>query len=312
MTVTFAWKDGAAPAGVELPAAVKVDKGIKLVLPSEPSLGTTVDGERDGKKGTWTFNGWDAQADTVVNANLTVNGIWGFAAAGGEQGGQDAEAESARKALADEIARIKAEQAKYTGESWAAFSTALAAAEQAAGKQGATAEELKAALAGLAAAEKSTLKVKGDGGNNGGGQGNQPGGNGNGDNGNGSGNGGQQPGGSNGNGDNQGNGGQGGNQGNGGNNGSNGQGNQGNQGGNGGNGGSNGNGSGSKGSGSNGKGKGGSLPQTGDPLSMLGLAGTGLAGLGALLAGAKARAGAAKKADPEAYDPAADDSDIDE
>lgn len=40
--------------------------------------GDTLKGEKDGKKGTWTFNGWDKTGDLVLNEDTLIKGTWSF------------------------------------------------------------------------------------------------------------------------------------------------------------------------------------------------------------------------------------------
>ena len=79
-TVTYAWKDAIAPEGVALPEAAALEAGTAVTLPADPAKGSTVAGEKDGKKGTWTFEGWDAEDGFTLEADITVTGTWSFKA----------------------------------------------------------------------------------------------------------------------------------------------------------------------------------------------------------------------------------------
>ena len=49
------------------------------VTPTMPSV-TSVDGEKDGQAGVWTFAGWDAESKTIEDADVTFVGHWDFEA----------------------------------------------------------------------------------------------------------------------------------------------------------------------------------------------------------------------------------------
>ena len=49
------------------------------VTAKEPSS-TTVEGEKDGKAGKWTFNGWDEEKKTIQAADVKFTGSWTFTA----------------------------------------------------------------------------------------------------------------------------------------------------------------------------------------------------------------------------------------
>ena len=93
--VSYDW--GAdAPAGKDLPKDTgSYYKEDKYTVDTTYKKGDTVEGEKDGKKGTWTFSGWtDPNNGTMGDKNATITGSWTFKEADnnskpGTQGGND-------------------------------------------------------------------------------------------------------------------------------------------------------------------------------------------------------------------------------
>ncbi len=81
-SVTYDW--GAdAPAGKDAPKDTgSYYKGDHYDVDATYKAGDTVEGEKDGKKGTWTFSGWtDPNNGTMGDGNATITGSWTFAEA---------------------------------------------------------------------------------------------------------------------------------------------------------------------------------------------------------------------------------------
>ena len=82
--VVYDWgKD--APAGKELPKnSDSYYVGDKYTVDTTYKKGDTAKGEKDGKKGTWTFSGWiDPNNGTMGDKNATITGSWTFKATSG-------------------------------------------------------------------------------------------------------------------------------------------------------------------------------------------------------------------------------------
>ena len=79
-TVTYNW-DGEAPEGKAVPKDTgSYHKGDHYTLDTTYKKNDTVKGEKDGKKGTWTFSGWtDPNKGTMGDKNATITGSWTFA-----------------------------------------------------------------------------------------------------------------------------------------------------------------------------------------------------------------------------------------
>ena len=80
--VSYDW--GAdAPAGKDAPKDTgSYYKGDHYDVDATYKAGDTVEGEKDGKKGTWTFSGWtDPNNGTMGDGNATITGSWTFAEA---------------------------------------------------------------------------------------------------------------------------------------------------------------------------------------------------------------------------------------
>lgn len=77
-TLTYDW-ESSAPAGQSLPydstSYSTVDAAMKAI-DTTFAEGMTVNGEKDGKSGIWTFSGWEA---TVNGHTINVTGSWTFA-----------------------------------------------------------------------------------------------------------------------------------------------------------------------------------------------------------------------------------------
>lgn len=77
-TLTYDW-ESSAPAGQSLPydstSYSTVDAAMKAI-DTAFAKGMTVNGEKDGKSGVWTFSGWEA---TVNGHTINVTGSWTFA-----------------------------------------------------------------------------------------------------------------------------------------------------------------------------------------------------------------------------------------
>ena len=78
-TVTYKW-DGVAPEGKAVPKDTgSYHKGDHYDVDATYKKGDTVKGEKDGKKGTWTFSGWtDPNNGTMGEANAKITGKWTF------------------------------------------------------------------------------------------------------------------------------------------------------------------------------------------------------------------------------------------
>ena len=74
--------------GTDVPAGKTVPEdtgsyyaGDSYTVDSTYSAGTTVEGKKDGKKGTWTFSGWtDPNSGTMGDVGVTITGTWTFQA----------------------------------------------------------------------------------------------------------------------------------------------------------------------------------------------------------------------------------------
>ena len=69
-----------APGTATLPTDSKnYYKGDSYKVDDKYTNGTTVEGEQDGKKGTWTFSGWsDPNNGTMGEQEVTITGSWTF------------------------------------------------------------------------------------------------------------------------------------------------------------------------------------------------------------------------------------------
>ncbi|OFQ99960.1 SHIRT domain-containing protein [Alloscardovia sp. HMSC034E08] len=78
-TVTYSW-DGEAPEEKAVPKDTGTyHKGDHYTVDTTYKPGDTVKGEKDGKKGTWTFSGWtDPNNGTMGDQNATITGSWTF------------------------------------------------------------------------------------------------------------------------------------------------------------------------------------------------------------------------------------------
>ena len=78
-TVTYNW-DGEAPEGKAVPKDTgSYHKGDHYTVDTTYKKNDTVKGEKDGKKGTWTFSGWtDPNNGTMGDKNATITGSWTF------------------------------------------------------------------------------------------------------------------------------------------------------------------------------------------------------------------------------------------
>ena len=78
--VTYDWgKD--APDTANLPEdSNKYYKGEKCTVDTAYKKGDTVPGKKDGKKGTWTFSGWDKTGEFDIDGNTVIKGSWTFKA----------------------------------------------------------------------------------------------------------------------------------------------------------------------------------------------------------------------------------------
>ena len=79
--VTYDW--GAdAPAGKDLPKdGGSYYAGDHYDVDATYKAGDTAEGEKDGKKGTWTFSGWtDPNNGTMGDGDATITGSWTFKA----------------------------------------------------------------------------------------------------------------------------------------------------------------------------------------------------------------------------------------
>ena len=85
-TVTYSW-DGEAPEGKAVPKDTgSYHKGEHYTLDTTYKKGDKVEGEKDGKKGTWTFSGWtDPNNGTMGDKNATITGSWTFTEANKHQ-----------------------------------------------------------------------------------------------------------------------------------------------------------------------------------------------------------------------------------
>ncbi|MBY0585075.1 SHIRT domain-containing protein [Murdochiella sp. Marseille-P8839] len=78
-SVTYAWGTD-VPAGKDLPKDNgSYCAGEKYTLDTTYKKGDTVEGTKDGKKGTWTFSGWtDPNNGTMGDEDVTIKGSWNF------------------------------------------------------------------------------------------------------------------------------------------------------------------------------------------------------------------------------------------
>ena len=78
-TVTYNW-DGEAPEGKAVPKDTgSYHKGDHYTVDTTYKKNDTVKGEKDGKKGTWTFSGWtDPNNGTMGDKNASITGSWTF------------------------------------------------------------------------------------------------------------------------------------------------------------------------------------------------------------------------------------------
>nr|WP_072514632.1 SHIRT domain-containing protein [Ndongobacter massiliensis] len=78
-SVTYKW-DGEAPAGKDVPKDPgSYHKGDHYTVDTTYKAGATVEGEQNGKKGTWTFGGWkDPNNGTMGDKAVTITGSWTF------------------------------------------------------------------------------------------------------------------------------------------------------------------------------------------------------------------------------------------
>ena len=85
-TVTYNW-GGEAPKGKAVPKDTgSYHKGDKYTVDTTYKKGDTVEGKKDGKKGTWTFSGWtDPNNGTMGDKNATITGSWTFTEANKHQ-----------------------------------------------------------------------------------------------------------------------------------------------------------------------------------------------------------------------------------
>ena len=76
-TIAYVWKDGKAPAGVQLPVDSKQYKNNEnyVVAPEFVPVNTT--DEYGNVTGVWTFEGWNA-GDGSITENLTIEGEWKY------------------------------------------------------------------------------------------------------------------------------------------------------------------------------------------------------------------------------------------
>ena len=78
-TVTYDW-GGDAPEGKAVPKDTgSYHKGDRYTVDTTYKKNDTVKGEKDGKKGTWTFSGWtDPNNGTMGDKNASITGSWTF------------------------------------------------------------------------------------------------------------------------------------------------------------------------------------------------------------------------------------------
>ena len=78
-TVTYDW-GGDAPEGKAVPKDTgSYHKGDRYTVDTTYKKNDTVKGEKDGKKGTWTFSGWtDLNNGTMGDKNASITGSWTF------------------------------------------------------------------------------------------------------------------------------------------------------------------------------------------------------------------------------------------
>uniref|UniRef100_UPI0015C4F8B9 SHIRT domain-containing protein n=1 Tax=Collinsella vaginalis TaxID=1870987 RepID=UPI0015C4F8B9 len=76
-TVTYSW-GGEAPEGKAVPKDTgSYHKGDHYDVDATYKAGDTAEGEKDGKKGTWTFSGWtDPNNGTMGDGDATITGSW--------------------------------------------------------------------------------------------------------------------------------------------------------------------------------------------------------------------------------------------
>ena len=77
-TLTYDW-GSSAPAGQSLPSDSASYSSVDAAMEAIDTAfakGMTVNGEKDGKSGIWTFSGWEA---TVNGHTINVTGSWTFA-----------------------------------------------------------------------------------------------------------------------------------------------------------------------------------------------------------------------------------------
>lgn len=77
-TLTYDW-ESSAPAGQSLPSGSTAYSTVDAAMEAIDTAfakGMTVNGEKDGKSGVWTFSGWEA---TVNGHTINVTGSWTFA-----------------------------------------------------------------------------------------------------------------------------------------------------------------------------------------------------------------------------------------
>ncbi len=76
-SVNYSWKKGSeVPEGAELPQEVSYYEGDLVKVASAPK---SIEGTNtDGKKGTWTFLGWDKNDFTMGKESITITGEWKF------------------------------------------------------------------------------------------------------------------------------------------------------------------------------------------------------------------------------------------
>ena len=85
-TVTYSW-GGEAPEGKAVPKDTgSYHKGDHYDVDATYKAGDTAEGEKDGKKGTWTFSGWtDPNNGTMGDGDATITGSWTFTEAAKHQ-----------------------------------------------------------------------------------------------------------------------------------------------------------------------------------------------------------------------------------
>lgn len=78
--VTYDWGND-VPDNVNLPKdSNKYYKGDKCTVDTAYKKGDTVPGTKDGKKGKWTFGGWDKTGEFDIEDNTVIKSSWKFKA----------------------------------------------------------------------------------------------------------------------------------------------------------------------------------------------------------------------------------------